>query len=96
MGLFTMIFYLALAGIVAETAVKLIRGHPAKKNDMKALQTRVDELEQRMGDCLVELDDTRTALAEEVSWRTELEERLDFTERMLASGREARPSGPEE
>lgn len=91
MGILTMVFYLALAGIVADAAVTLIRGHPAKKREVKALTDRVADLEQRMGDCLAELEDTRAALADEAAVRAELEERLDFAERLLASGKRELP-----
>lgn len=86
MGLFTMIFFIALAGIVAEAAVKLVRGHPAKEKEITTLKTRVDTLEHHIGESLAALDETRALLADEVARRVELEERLDFTERVLASG----------
>lgn len=86
MGLFELIFYLTMAGIVSETVVKLVRGHPAKWKDVKALMGRVEELEQRLGDTMTELVETRAQLDDEMTMRTELAERLDFTERMLAKG----------
>lgn len=89
MGLFTMIFLVAMASIVADAAVKLVRGHPAKEKEIKTLRTRVDTLEHHIGECLASLDDARAALAEEANARLELEERLDFTERLLASGRDS-------
>lgn len=93
MGLFTMIFYVALAGIVAEAVVKLVRGYPAKEKEIKTLKERVDTLEHHIGECLASLEDTRAALADEAGLRAELEERLDFTERILAAGREPDPPG---
>ncbi len=89
MGLFTMIFFIAMAGIVADAAVKLVRGHPAKENEIKTLRARVDNLEHHIGECLASLEDARAVLAEEANTRAALEERVDFTERMLASGRES-------
>jgi hypothetical protein len=91
MELFQMIFYIAMAGIASELVVKLVRGHPAKWKDVKALLGRVDELEQRLGDTMTELVETRALLDDEMTLRVELAERLDFTERLLASG-----SGPRE
>lgn len=88
MGLFTMIFFIAMASIVADAAVKLVRGHPAKEKEIKALKARIDTLEHHIGESLAALDETRAALAHESALRAELEERLDFTERVLASGRE--------
>lgn len=89
MGLFTMIFLIAMASIVADAAVKLVRGHPAKEKEIKTLKARVDTLEHHIGECLATLEDARAALADEANARAELEERLDFTERLLASGRES-------
>ncbi len=88
MGVITMIFFIAMAGIVADAAVKLVRGHPAKEKEMQTLKARVDTLEHHIGECLASLEDARAALAEEANSRAELEERLDFAERVLASGRE--------
>ncbi len=86
MGIITMIFYLAMAGIIAEAAVKLVRGHPAKEKDIKRLRERVEEMEQKLGDTMTELVDTRVMLDDEMTMRSELAERLDFAERLLASG----------
>jgi len=86
MGVFEMVFYLAIAGIIGETAVKLIRGHPAKAKEVKSLRDRVDEMEHKLGDTMTELMDTRSMLDDEMTMRSELAERLDFTERLLASG----------
>ncbi len=92
MGLFEMIFYIAMAGIASELVIKLVRGHPAKWKDVKALMGRVDELEQRLGDTMTELVETRALLDDEMTLRVELAERLDFTERLLASS--SRPAEP--
>lgn len=90
-----MLFYLAMASIVAEGAVKLIRGHPAKAKEIKVLRERVDELEQKVGDTMTELMDTRGRLEFEMTARAELAERLDFTERVLARGSHPEdPSAP--
>lgn len=86
MGLFEMIFYLMMAGIASEMVVKLVRGHPAKWKDVKTLTGRVEELEQKLGDTMTELVETRAMLDDEMTMRHELAERLDFTERMLAKG----------
>ncbi len=93
MGVFELVFYLAMAGIVTEAVVKLVRGHPAKWKDVKTLAGRVEELEQKLGDTMSELADARAQLDDEMSLRAELSERLDFTERMLARGRDAPPPG---
>lgn len=93
MGVFELVFYLAMAGIVTEAVVKLVRGHPAKWKDVKTLAGRVEELEQKLGDTMSELADARAQLDDEMSLRAELAERLDFTERMLARGRDATPPG---
>lgn len=96
MGIFTMVFYLALAGIIAEAAVKLVRGHPAKEKEIKRLRERVEEMEQKLGDTMTELMDTRAMLDDEMTMRSELAERVDFAERLLASGqpRERSPNAP--
>lgn len=96
MGVFEMVFYLAIAGIIGETAVKLVRGHPAKEKEIKALRSRVDEMEHKLGDTMTELMDTRAMLDDEMTMRSELAERLDFTERLLATGKASaeRPGTP--
>ncbi len=91
MTVFQMVFYLMMAGIVSEALVKLVRGHPAKWKDVKALTSRVDELEQKLGDTMTELVETRGMLDDEMTMRSELAERLDFTERLLAGGAPPRP-----
>jgi len=96
MGVFEMVFYVAIVGIVAEALVKLVRGHPAKWKDVKALVGRVDELEQRLGDTMTELVETRAMLDDEMTMRSELAERLDFTERLLAGGQAPRPAADRE
>lgn len=88
MSILTMIFLVALASIVADAAVKLVRGHPAREREITTLKARVDTLEHHIGESLAALEETRHLLADEVARRVELEERLDFTERVLTSGRE--------
>lgn len=87
MGLFELIFAVTVTGIVADAVVKLARGHPAKEKEIKELRSRVDELEQRMGDCVAALEESRAVLADELAVRAELEERLDFAERLLTASR---------
>lgn len=95
MGVFEMVFGLVMAGMVLDTLVKLVRGHPAKDKEIKALRARVEELDHKLGDTMTELAETRTQLDDEMTMRAELEERLDFTERMLARGPELRqPDAP--
>jgi hypothetical protein len=86
LGVFEMVFYLAMAGIASETVIKLIRGHPAKAKEIKGLRDRVDEMEHKLGDTMTELMDARAMLDDEMTMRSELAERLDFAERLLASG----------
>jgi chromosome segregation ATPase len=93
MSLFTMIFIVVMAGLVGETLVKLVRGHPAKEKEIRGLREKLAALEHHVGECLAELEDTRASLAREAAARAELEERLDFTERVLASGREDQSHG---
>jgi len=95
MGVLEMLFYLAMASIAADAAVKLIRGHPAKAKEVKALRDRVEELDYKLGDTMTELMDTRAMLDDEMTLRSELAERVDFAERLLASGRPPGPSEPE-
>lgn len=87
MSLFELIFAVTITGIIADAVVKLVRGHPAKEKEIKQLRARVDKLEQRMGDCVAAIEESRVVLADELAVRAELEERLDFAERLLASPR---------
>ncbi|MEZ4585479.1 MAG: hypothetical protein R2909_03650 [Gemmatimonadales bacterium] len=86
MGIFEMIFYLARAGILADVAVKLIRGHPAKEKELKQLRERVEEMDAKLTATMNELADAREMLDDETAVRAELAERLDFTERLLTRG----------
>lgn len=83
-----MIMYVALAGILTDGLVKLIRGHPAQEKEIRKLRERLDDLEHHIGGCVAALEETRAALEDEVALRTGLEERLDFAERLLVTGRE--------
>ncbi|MCL4865554.1 MAG: hypothetical protein KJZ47_06645 [Gemmatimonadales bacterium] len=95
MGVFEMVFYLAIAGIIGETAVKLVRGHPAKEKEIKRLRERVEEMDQKLSDTMTELVDTRAMLDDEMTMRSELAERVDFAERLLASGPPPGGAAPE-
>ncbi|MGE0553106.1 MAG: hypothetical protein AB7R55_06730 [Gemmatimonadales bacterium] len=96
MGLFEMVFYLAMAGIVADVAVKLIRGHPAKQKEIKQLRDRVEEMDAKLTATMNELAETREMLDDEITLRAELAERLDFTERLLTRGTPPAPDPQEE
>lgn len=86
MGILQLVFYLAMASIIAEAVVKLVRGHPAKEKEIRRLRERVEEMEHKLGDTMTELMDTRAMLDDEMTMRSELAERVDFAERLLASG----------
>ncbi len=80
-------FVIVLAGIAADVVVKLararaaVRGSPALKAELSELQRQLEEQAQ--------------TLANQGQRLQELEERCDFTERLLAQTRERTALGPD-
>jgi hypothetical protein len=87
------VFLLALA-IAATTAVlvaKAIAGAIAGRGPSRSELAQVRE---RLEQHAAVLDDAQTALANQSTQLAELQERLDFTERLLAQARDRSALGP--
>ena len=84
---------LAIAGttlvMVAGAISSAIRGRGSPRSEVSRLADQVERHEAA-------LDDARNHLADQAVQLSELQERLDFAERMLAQGRDRSALGPGE
>ncbi|HXI20913.1 MAG TPA: hypothetical protein VNH46_07510 [Gemmatimonadales bacterium] len=86
MGLFTGIFAIIMAGIVADTLVKLVKARGGG-SDARQLRAEVRQLSQVM-------EDQGAALADAHAQLQELSERVEFAERLLTRERDRPGLGP--
>jgi len=89
MSVITALFFIALAGIAAGGVTgiaKAIAGRGAARAD-------VAELKVLVGQYAAELDDAEGQLAGQAAQLAELQERMDFAERLLAQARERKALG---
>lgn len=85
MGVFSGLFVIIIAGIVADTIVKLVK---ARTGVSPKLRTELDELRQQIQEHAAGLADAHAALANQDAQIQELHERLDFAERIITQGRD--------
>ena len=78
------LFLIIMAGIVADTVVKIIK-HRAGAPQLRA---GLEDLRHQLEDQANRLTDAQTALAGQETQLQELHERLDFAERILTRVRE--------
>ena len=79
-----LVVIVAVAGIAGKTIaqiVKAIAGRGASPTDLASIKQQLDQ-------CLAELEDAQSALATQATQVAELQERLDFTERLLTQVRD--------
>jgi len=89
------VFLLGL-GIVATTAVLVAKAIAAAIAGRGAPRTDLAELRERLEQQAAALDDAQASLANQSSQLAELQERLDFAERLLAQARDRSALGPGE
>ena len=89
------VFLLALA-IAASTAVLVARAIAGAIAGRRASRSDLAQIQERLEQHAVELEDNQTSLAHQATQLTELQERLDFAERLLAQGRDRTALGPGE
>jgi len=78
------IFLIILAGILADTIVKIVKhrgGSPQVRAELEELRRQLDDQANR-------LTDAQATLASQDAQLLEMQERLDFAERILAQGRD--------
>jgi len=88
------IFFIIMVGILADTIVKIVK-HRAGSPQLRA---ELEELRRQLDDQANRLTDAQTTLAGQDAQLQEMQERLDFTERILTQVRD-RPglgAGPSE
>ena len=89
------VFLLALAiaattmVLVAKAIAGAITGRGASRSDLAQIRERLEQY-------AAALEDAQTDLAHQSTQLTELQERLDFAERLLAQGRDRSGLGPGE
>lgn len=81
------LFIIIMAGIVADTVVKVVKVRAGAKAT-PILNTELKELRRLLAEQAASLDDAQTALVSQQMQLQEVQERLDFTERILAQVRE--------
>jgi hypothetical protein len=83
-GVLTLLFVLCLAGIAADTIVKVAKS----RGGGPALRAKVDDLEQLVGDQSAALADAQAIITAQSDQIQELAERVDFAERLLSQSRQ--------
>lgn len=81
-----MIFGLAFIGIVADMVVKVSKGRGGSK-EWKALHAQVEELQRHVDEQAAQIADTDAELGSYAGQLEEMQQRLDFAERLLAQAR---------
>jgi Tfp pilus assembly protein FimV len=89
------VFLLAL-GIVATTAVLVAKAIAGAIAGRGASRSEVAQLRERLDQHAAALEDSQTSLANQSTQLAELQERLDFAERLLAQARDRSAVGPGE
>ncbi|MGE0351924.1 MAG: hypothetical protein AB7Q69_01695 [Gemmatimonadales bacterium] len=92
-GVFTFIAAIILAGILGDTIVKVAKARSGGA-DAGKLRGEVDELSRDVEELTAGLADAQATIAGQDAQIVELQERMDFTERMLARTRERPELGP--
>lgn len=87
MNVIIALFVLAVAGIVGDTIVKVVKARSGG-GASKALRGELDDLGQQLQDQAAVLADAQAIISAQADSIQELHERLDFTERILTQARE--------
>lgn len=89
------VFLLGLA-IAASTAVLIARAIASAITGRGASRSELAQMRERLEQHAAVLDDAQTTLASQATQLAELQERLDFAERLLAQARDRSALGPGE
>lgn len=89
------VFLVALA-IAACTAVMVARTIAGAIAGRRASRSDLGQIQERLEQHAAELEDTQTSLAHQATQLAELQERLDFAERLLSQARDRSALGPGE
>lgn len=89
------VFLLGLA-IAASTAVLIARAIAGAITGRGASRSELAQMRERLEQHAAVLDDAQTTLASQATQLAELQERLDFAERLLAQARDRSALGPGE
>ena len=81
------LFIIILAGIAADTIVKVVKARAGGRGTPQ-FTAELKELRRLLAEQAAALDDAQNALAAQQVQLQEVQERLDFTERILAQVRE--------
>jgi chromosome segregation ATPase len=86
MGFMEVLLLIILAGIVGDTLTKVVKGRRPADPEVPRLRGEIEELQRQ-------LEEQAAGLADHDRQLLELQERVDFAERMLAQSRD-RPGLP--
>ena len=87
------VFLIALA-MAASTAVLVARAIAGAIGGRGAARSEIAQLREQVEQQAAALEDTQSSLASQSTQLSELHERLDFAERLLAQGRDRTALGP--
>lgn len=91
MDVLTTLMIIGVATVAGETVIRVAR---ARAGGAAPLQAHLDQLEQRFDDQASTLAEVQSDLAGQEAQFRELQDRLDFTERLLTQAQDRSALGP--
>ena len=91
MDVLTTLMIIGVATVAGETAIRVAR---ARAGGASGLQAHLDRLEQRFDDQASSLAEVQSHIADQESQFRELQDRLDFAERLLTQAEERSALNP--
>ncbi len=88
--------FLTALTIVGATAVLVVRSITGAISGRRGSQADLARLREQLDEQHAALDDAHAALADQAAQLAELQERMDFTDRMLTQGRDRSALPPHE
>jgi chromosome segregation ATPase len=86
--------FLAALGIAAFTMIIVVKSIVAAITGRSGARSELGPLKERLEQHAAALEEAESSLAHQSTQIAELQERLDFTERLLAQGRDRSAVGP--
>lgn len=88
------IVFLAALGIAASTAIMVVKMIVGAISGRGGPRSELGQLKEQLEQHTAALEEAESSLAHQSTQIAELQERLDFTERLLAQGRDRSALGP--
>lgn len=90
------IVFLAALGIAASTTIMVVKMIAAAFTGRGGTRSELGQLKEQLEQHAAALEEAESSLTHQSNQIAELQERLDFTERLLAQGRDRNAVGPGE